>query len=719
MFASSFILLFDKSKQPFSHSLTGGLFLICGLLLLLRSITSIVWDTEPVQLPFVNHPMGSINYLTFYIMSVMLTFGFVLMCNDRYINERDQKEFEKQQADTKLWILSKAIEQSPVTTIITDINGKIEFVNPMFTETTGYTAQEAIGKNSRILKTEYSTVDYKKLWDTILAGKNWHGVFQNKKKNGELILESTVISPVKDKDGTITHFLAVKEDITERKKSEFELKRSNERFLKIFDNNPIGMIMTNIETGKFQNVNQRFLMDLGYTKQEVIGKSPIELDIIAPGSQEKVLFKLKEKDVSADHEVLVRKKSGEWFWTLSSTKEIIINDKKFILTSFQNITDRKNIETILKNKTDLLNDAQHITHIGSWDWDLLENKVTRSDEHYRIYGITRTEVEPDYENFKNYTHPDDREYADTVFQQAFKDCKPFDFFHRIIRPDGTVRILHAKGNVTTNSMGKAIRLVGTRQDVTEIKLAEQELLRNIAERQEAEAIILRKSIELARSNKNLEEFAYIVSHDLKAPLRAIGSLSNFLEEDYSDKLGPNGLELLKLMVGRVDRLNNLIEGILKYSKIGRSQQKTEKVNLNNIVKEVIELIAPPGNIEIKIETFLPTILYDPIKAEQVFQNLIGNSIKYMDKPKGIIRIGSSSEGNFWKFYVADNGPGIGEKYFEKIFQIFQTLSPRDKKESTGIGLSIVKKIIETNGGKIWLESKVGQGSTFYFTIPMS
>lgn len=226
-----------------------------------------------------------------------------------------------------------------------------------------------------------------------------------------------------------------------------------------------------------------------------------------------------------------------------------------------------------------------------------------------------------------------------------------------------------------------------------------------------------KNIALEQQNKELDQFSYIISHDLKAPLRAIGSLSNFLLTDYEDKLDESGKEQLHLLVNRAQRMNSLIEGVLRYSKVGRIKNEVKQVNLNNLINDIIDAISPPGNIELYVENDLPILFFEISQMEQIFQNLIGNAIKYTDKPKGVIKIGCEDKGECWQFYVADNGPGIDSKYFEKIFQIFQTLSSRDEKESTGIGLTIVKKIIETNGGHIWVESKMGEGCTFFFTIP--
>jgi signal transduction histidine kinase len=312
--------------------------------------------------------------------------------------------------------------------------------------------------------------------------------------------------------------------------------------------------------------------------------------------------------------------------------------------------------------------------------------------------------------------------------------------------------------------------------------------------------LLIKQIENA--NQELKDFSYIVSHDLKAPLRGISSLANWLQTDYGDRLDEEGKKFLSMLAGRVNRMHDMIEGILQYSRAGRIVDEKTEVDLNRVVEDVIDLLNPPENIEIWIgermvhphpnpppsmgreeeRTLLslgegkeeppilmgrgakkispstggrelgggglPTVVCEKTKIEQVFQNLISNAMKYLDKPKGVIKIGyrdkiaalppvarndkqstviarshdeyrgdEAISGKHWTFYVSDNGPGIEGKYYDKIFQIFQTLQPRDAFESTGVGLAIVKKIIEQNSGKIWVESKVGEGTTFWFTLP--
>jgi signal transduction histidine kinase len=160
-----------------------------------------------------------------------------------------------------------------------------------------------------------------------------------------------------------------------------------------------------------------------------------------------------------------------------------------------------------------------------------------------------------------------------------------------------------------------------------------------------------------------------------------------------------------------------IGSILEYSEIGRIDEKKRRVDLNRLVEAITMAINPPENVEIHISNTLPTLMCNETRLAQVFQNLLENAVKHIDKPKGLIKIDCVEEGNIFKFSISDNGQGIEEKYFKKIFQIFQTLDRRDEVETTGIGLSLVKKIVEISGGTIWVESKVGQGSTFFFTLP--
>jgi signal transduction histidine kinase len=218
-------------------------------------------------------------------------------------------------------------------------------------------------------------------------------------------------------------------------------------------------------------------------------------------------------------------------------------------------------------------------------------------------------------------------------------------------------------------------------------------------------------------NQELKDFAYIVSHDLRAPLRGIRTLADWLCADYQDKLDPQGQESLRLLGSRVDRMQNLINGVLRYSRVGRTEQERVSVDLNQLLPQIVGSLGAPNHIAIDVQPDLPTVQADVTRITQVFQNLLSNAIKYMDKPQGSIAVGCVEDQDFWTFHVRDNGPGIDRRHFERIFKLFQTLAPRDECESTGVGLAVAKKIVEMYGGRIWVESEVGQGSTFFFTFP--
>jgi signal transduction histidine kinase len=252
------------------------------------------------------------------------------------------------------------------------------------------------------------------------------------------------------------------------------------------------------------------------------------------------------------------------------------------------------------------------------------------------------------------------------------------------------------------------------EKMTDEITARRKTERALAEANEQLALTVQN---LRRSNKELQDFAYVTAHDLKAPLRGIGTLADWIASDYADKFDETGRQQLALLKGRVSRLTELINGILRYSEIGRVVYGRETVDLGRLVPETIALLDPPAHIQVVVTGPLPTVVGEKTRLGQVFRNLIDNAIKYMDKPQGRVEVRCADQGDRWQFAVSDNGPGIEQRYFEKIFQMFQTLVPRDQRESTGIGLPIVKKIVELFGGSIWVESTPGAGTTFFFTLP--
>ena len=222
---------------------------------------------------------------------------------------------------------------------------------------------------------------------------------------------------------------------------------------------------------------------------------------------------------------------------------------------------------------------------------------------------------------------------------------------------------------------------------------------------------------LELKNNELKDLASTVSHDLKAPLRAIGNLVRWFLEDYTDTFDEKGREMIAMLVDRVTHIESLISGILQYSKAGHIDGQQERIDLNLLVKDVLGILEAPSHLRVFIEGELPCITGETTSIRQIFQNLLVNAMTYTDKAEGKIRIRAVQEGRGWTFRIADNGPGIAKQYHEKIFSMFQSVDLGETHESSGIGLAIVKKIVEQYGGRIWLESNPGKGSEFFFTLP--
>jgi PAS domain S-box-containing protein len=247
---------------------------------------------------------------------------------------------------------------------------------------------------------------------------------------------------------------------------------------------------------------------------------------------------------------------------------------------------------------------------------------------------------------------------------------------------------------------------------------------DITARKRAQATLRRRANKLARiarqlkeTNHELDQFAYITSHDLRAPLRGIANLSRWIEEDMGERFTPEAHKQMELLRGRVHRMEALIDGILQYSRVGRDSIPVDEVDVGQLLREVIDLLAPPENVKVVIKSVMPTLRTEKLRMQQVFLNLIGNAIKHNPRPDAVVEITSRDVGAFYSFGVRDNGPGIAPEYHEKIFVMFQTLQARDKVEGTGVGLSLVRKIVEHQGGQISVDSREGEGAMFRFTWP--
>ncbi len=234
----------------------------------------------------------------------------------------------------------------------------------------------------------------------------------------------------------------------------------------------------------------------------------------------------------------------------------------------------------------------------------------------------------------------------------------------------------------------------------------------------AEALAL-VSAELVRSNRELEQVAYGASHDLKAPLRGIATICDWLEEDIADAMTDDKRKHLGQLRSRVRRMGAIVDGILAFARVGQARAQPEMVDLGDLLRDIVDLVHPPEGAIITIAPGMPVVHAQRQLLEQVFSNLIGNALKYARRADPRIDVGAKETERFYEFWVADNGPGIAEQYHERIWSLFQRLESQDEIEGTGVGLALVKKIVEGQGGRVWVESQPGHGATFRFLWPIA
>ena len=256
-------------------------------------------------------------------------------------------------------------------------------------------------------------------------------------------------------------------------------------------------------------------------------------------------------------------------------------------------------------------------------------------------------------------------------------------------------------------------------DNTHTIVAIGKIVSDIGERKKNEQILQRMTEQLTKSNEALEEFAYIASHDLKAPLRGIKNLAEWISEDIKGETNEKTCRYLTLMRSRVDRMEQLLDGLLKYSRIGRANEKKSLVNIAHVIQNIIKVLAVPDGFTIDVKNSMPVIKTHQVPLEMVLRNLMNNAVKHHDRPTGVISISTVDQGDFIEFTVADDGPGIKPQYHNQIFNIFQTLGPKDDAKGSGMGLAFIKKTVENQGGRIFVISdpQKERGTTFVFTWP--
>lgn len=341
-----------------------------------------------------------------------------------------------------------------------------------------------------------------------------------------------------------------------------------------------------------------------------------------------------------------------------------------------------------------------------WDWDLETDTTYRSNAFYESFGYDQTAIKSNNNFWLSIIHPNDlAEVTEDLEKTLASNSTFWSKEFRIKDHNDNYHFILDKGYILRNEKGKAVRIIGATQDITSEKLAEIE--------------ILQANEKLSSANEELKAFASLASHDMREPLRMISSFMDLLEKKYHSQLDDKARQYIFFARDGAKRLTQMIADLLEYSKAGFDVSKSEEIDTEEVLKEVLELksdIIRKTGARVSYAD-MPMIRAQKIPVKILFQNLIGNSLKYIHpdrKPE--IEIKGEDEGDFWKFHVKDNGIGIESDYLEEIFGILKRLHPKEKYPGTGMGLATCRKIVTQFGGKIWAESKHGEGTTLSFTI---
>jgi PAS domain S-box-containing protein len=369
---------------------------------------------------------------------------------------------------------------------------------------------------------------------------------------------------------------------------------------------------------------------------------------------------------------------------------------------------------MLSRERERLGIALRTGSLGVYEWQVGDDLIWWSPETYELYGVSMESFKPSLESFTALVHPDDREELWRKTQLALEQRSEFNHAYRIIRPDGKVRWILNRSNAGLNDRGDVVRITGIAADVTDRKITEEHLENLVAER----------TYELKRSNQDLQQFAYVTSHDLKEPVRKIKLFAGRLQEELADANMISAKEHINKILRASDRLSAIIDGVLTYSTVGTESDEIGSVSLKPIVNEIMDdlevLIQESGAI---IECGeLPEVKGSPVLLYQLFYNLLHNAIKFSRpgvRPFVEVRARRHQEpgASFHRITIRDNGIGFAPKDSQVIFDIFRRLNSKDRYEGSGLGLSLVRKIVERHGGRITAQGKEGEGALFTIDLP--
>jgi PAS domain S-box-containing protein len=586
--------------------------------------------------------------------------------------------------------------------------GDIVYVNRAMAELTGYSLEELTTRTGSKLNIYPDKTQRQELLKTIEAtGQASNFPLSVRRQDGEL--RATLLSAsTLDFEGQVVALVAL-DDVTRYNRIVRQLEQSEHNFRSLVINTEDGISVYKMATGERVYANQRLADMTGYSVKELLKIGPFDLN--HPEDRERVRKqrenRLAEGSVPTVSETRYLRRDGSILPVELSVTSTFWEDEPATMALVRDITERNKWREQLQWTQESLKAAQRVARLGSWTWDIQNDRLWWSEGIYAILGQAVSD-DPAALNFKNFlgnVHPEDRDVVWEVVGGALKKKTSFEIEHRIVTTDGTLKYVNQSGEVQTLDTGEPVRMTGTMLDITDRKEFENKLEETIDN--------------LHRSNQELEQFAYVASHDLQEPLRMVSSYSQLLARRYQDKLDQDANDFIGFAVDGAHRMQILINDLLSYSRITTRGRSLDKIDAGITLGHAL------NHLKLRIEEehasvthdALPAVLADEVQLTQVFQNLLGNAIKFRGEAAPRIHIAAEDAGDAWQLSVADNGIGIDPQYAERIFLVFQRLHRKEDYEGTGIGLALCKKIVERHGGQIWVESQPGQGATFKFTLP--
>ena len=660
-----------------------------------------------------------------------IVLGLIIVLFWREKQRIEQKEHKK--THEQLTLLFKQIDQSNDSIYTTDANQKIKSWNRGAEKLYGFAKEEMMGKDPNIiLKTVMTPEEKEAALKEVAKHQYWSSELRRTTKTHKDIWVRSSLSTIRDDYGEITRYVAVSVDITGQKKLREEA------------NHLANLVEQSSEAIFSRGLDQRIISWnsgaenlFGYSKVEAIGKTATELGFVKPIDDDiaAIQGQIAEKGNWKAEMNYYHKDGSSFFGAVTGN---CIKNEKGENTSFyfivEDISLRRQLEEQLQQSNEALEEkvkarTEEIYKSEKHFRALIENNnglinvvdqagkiIYRSPSAYRITGFTNEEI-INAEGYVN-IHPDDREKANEVIRETLANPgKPIYALFRNLHKSG--HYIWLEGVVTNLLHDENVKgFVANYHDATERIEAEEEI-KNLNAALEEKIVV--RTEQLRKTNEDLEAFSYSVSHDLRAPLRAIVGYTAILEEDYSSKLDDEAKRITTVIKSNTVRMGNLIDDLLAFSKMGRHQLVKTIVDTSQLINEICTGIDKKESKEKDIKWVihpLPNVLADINTIRQVWINLISNAVKYSDKVEvPVIEIGSFSQKGQTVFFIKDNGAGFDEKYKNKLFKVFQRLHGAKEFEGTGIGLAIVEKVISKHGGNVWAEGEVNKGASFYFSLP--